>query len=59
MQIITDSDDSNDFSEDTMLNYSGISCNDMCIYDMTSASIASQRFRHLVTETLRNFANFV
>ena len=59
LQIITDSNDSNDFSEDTMYKCSGISFNDVCIYDVTSASIASQGFRHLVTEALRNFANFV
>ena len=57
--IITNSDDSIDFSEDTMKKCSGISFNDVCIYDVTSASIASQGFRHLVTEALRNFANFV
>ena len=42
-----------------MLKFSGISFNDVCIYDVISASIASQEFRHLVTEALRNYANFV
>ena len=59
LQIITDSNDSNEFSEDTMFKCSGISFNDVCIYDVTSASIASQGFRHLVTEALRNFTNFL
>ena len=59
LQISTDSNDSNELSEDTMLKFSGISFNDVCIYDVISASIASQEFRHLVTEALRNYANFV
>ena len=42
-----------------MLKCSGISFNDVCIYDVTSASIASQGFRHLVTEALRSFAKVV
>ena len=55
-QIITDSNDSNGFSEDTKFKSSGISLNDVCTSDVTSLSITSQRFRHLVTEALRNFA---
>ena len=57
--IITNSDHSIDFSEDTMKKCSGIFFNDVCIYDVTSASIASQGFRHVVIEALINFANFV
>ena len=59
LQIITDSNDSNDFSEDTKFKCGAISLNDVCTYDMTSISITSQGFRHLITEALRNFASFL
>ena len=42
-----------------MFKCSGISLYDICTYDVTSTSIASQGFRHLVTEALRKFAKFV
>ena len=42
-----------------MFKYSGIPLNDTCIYDVSSTSIASQGFRHFVTEVIRNFANII
>ena len=42
-----------------MFKCSDISLNDVCTYEVTSTSIASQGFRYLVAEALRNFANIV
>ena len=59
LHIITASNNNGDFSKDTMFKYSGIPLNDTCIYDVSSTSIASQGFRHFVTEVIRNFATII